>query len=207
MSKIRAISYKETISGYKLNKNKTTNAICFGREAVPVMNAAKSGAAVVAASSVLVKSRGALLYRNFEMIVQNVTKVLVKKSNKFFASLKKTSTKLPEFFEDEKVIIAKYKKHRDSEDKIFAILQGHGLNDESVKYIKDTSSLMQAKSKSAMSLRDHLKIALEKEKPLEVIEDLLTRSANYRKIWRLDNVPKKNNTELANLLLNRKPGN
>ena len=66
---------------------------------------------------------------------------------------------------------------------------------------------MQAKSKSAMSLRDHLKIALEKEKPLEVIEDLLTRSANYRKIWRLDNVPKKNNTELANLLLNRKPGN
>ena len=205
MSRTRAVSYSDV--NITKQKNPGNKNITFGQEAaIPVRVATKSSLAVLATSAIFMRNKiaASALYKNVEIIVLKITKALQKTGNEVLANLKKTTPDVPKFLEEEKVIIAKYKKYPGSEEKIFDILQGHGLNDESLNYIKDTSSMMKSKSKSAMSLRDHLKIALSKETPLEVIEDLLTRSAMYRKIWKLDYVKEKNNTELAKLLLNRK---
>ena len=206
MSRIRAVNYSDvSITKYQNPRNKN---VAFGQEAVtvPVRVATKSTFAVLATSAILMRNKIAAsgLYKNAEMIALSISKVLQKTGKEVAASFRKKTPEIPKFLEEEKAIIAKYKKHVGDEEKIFNILQEHGLNDESMNYIKETSRMMKSKSKSAMSLREHLKIALNKETPFEVIEDLLTRSAMYRKIWKLDYVREKNNTELANLLLNRK---
>lgn len=206
MSRIGAIGFKGINTNmYPSCKNKQAS---FGQEAIaiPARVAARSSFAMLAASAIFMRNKIAAskLYRNMEILALQLSNTIRKSKGAAASNFKKQIPEVPKFLDEEKVIIAKYKKHTGNEDRIFAILQGHGLNDESLKYIKETSGMMQSKSKSAMSLRDHLKIALNKETPLEVIEDLLTRSAMYRKIWKLDLIPQKNNTELANLLLNRK---